>query len=239
MRTENTIIEHFEYRGYKVEIIEGVGHDKGKPYCWSYKTEGVNCFSGSNSNPTDYNEMIDFVKKQLDMMPECVWVKPYDRNNKPNVFSLTDDVETKRRFLINDFEKKGFKDCNGVKWVIELPKLSEIKNYSSLRYYPRIIQHKGFEMWFEFNLEYKPTDKYFILNFLEETFKKLECKPIFNDGNIYLQNFDLNHGSYFTDEYDLKIREDHPRHGNKYVKFFINPDYTEPNKLNYDVIKIF
>src|SRR3989304_176993 len=101
-----------------LEIIEGAGYTKGKPYCWSYKTEGVRSFNGSDNNPNDYNEMIAFVKKELDGKPECIWIKPYDRNNKPKVFSLTDDIETKRRFLINDFEKQGFKDCEGVKWVI-------------------------------------------------------------------------------------------------------------------------
>lgn len=241
MRTENVVIEKFEYRGYKVEIIEGTGYIKGKPYCWSYKTEGVCSFNGSDNNPTDYDEMIAFVKKELDGKPECIWIKPYDRNNKPKIFSLTNDIETKRRFIINDFEKQFYSDCEGVKWVINLPaECLDMSGYCSLRYYPRLIQHNGFEIWFEFNLEYNPKDKDYALKFLAETFKKMECKPVFNDGNMYWQHFNLNHNSYFTDEYDLEIRDDHPRHGNKYVKFFINPDYTEPNALhNDDAIKIY
>ncbi len=231
MRKDNTPIHKFEYRGYKVEIIEGAGYEKGKPYCWSYKSEGVRSFSTHNC-PSDFDEMVDFVKKELDRMPECVWIKPYDRNNKPKKFNLTDDIETKRRFIINDFEKQFFLDCEGVKWVINFPaECLDMRGYSSLRYYPRIIQFGGFEIWFEFNAEYNPKDKDYVLSVLTETFKKMECKPIFNDGNMMFQSFDLEHNSYFSEEYNLEIRESHPRYGNKYVKFYINPDYTDPTKL--------
>ncbi len=172
-------------------------------------------------------------------MPECVWWKPYDRNNQPKVFKLTEDIETKRRFIINDFEKQFFVDCDGVKWVINLPaECLDMRGYCSLRYYPKIIQHKGFEIWFEFNLEYNPIDKDYALSFLAETFKKLECKPVFNDGNPFRQIFNLNYNSYFSEEYDLEIRESHPSHGNKYVKFYINPDYLDPNTLHNDPIEI-
>lgn len=226
----NKTINEFEYRGYRVSIIEGAGYVKGSPYCWSYKEECCSCFSGSDGNPTDFNEMIAFIKSELDKRPECIWTKPYDRNNKPAVFNLTDDIKTKRRFIIDDFEKQFFRECEGVRWVINFPiECLDMQGYASLRYYPKLIQHNGFEIWFEFNVEYDPRDKDYALNFLVETFKKLECKPVFNDGYAQWQVFNLKHNSYFSEEYDLEIREDHPRHGNKYVKFYINPDYTEPN----------
>lgn len=240
MRTDNVPIHKFEYRGYKIEIIEGVGYKKGDHYCWGYETEGSSSFNCDPDNPSDFNEMIAFIKKNLDDRPECIWIKPYDRNKKPKNFSLTDDIETKRRFIINDFEKHLFKDCRGVKWVINFPEIENVKGYCSLRYYPKIIQHRGFEIWFEFNFEYSPKDKDRALKLLKDTFEKMECRPLFNDGNMAWQSFYLNDNSYFTEEFDLEIRSNHPRHGNKYVKFYINPDYTNPSILHTnEILQIF
>ena len=178
--------------------------------------------------------MIAFVKTELDKKPECIWIKPYDRNNSPKVLNLTTDIDTKWKFLINDFEKQSFKDIHLVKWAIEFPEqfLKTVNGNSSLRSYPKFIQHNGFEIWFEFTVTYRPENRDSTLNLLKETFENLECKPVLNDGNIWWQVFNLEHNSFFTEEIDLDIRETHPLYGNKCVSFYINPDYTDPNSLH-------
>jgi hypothetical protein len=228
MRTDNVTIHKFEYRGYKVEIIEGAGYVKGSYYCYSYKSDKSNSFSCDNKNPADLDEMIEYVKKELDKRPVFVPQKPYDKADK---IDITKDVESKRRSIINEFEKQYFKETELVKWVIELPaECFDIKN-CDIHYFPRLFQcntpdHYGYEIWFKCTIIYKETDRE-ILDYLVKTFKKFDFKPVYNNLSYMDDTFDLCKNSYFTSETNYQIRTDHPMHGNKQVSFYLNPDYAE------------
>lgn len=227
MRTENTTIHKFEYRGYQVRIIEGAGYVKGSPYCWEYKSENMSSFSIHNC-PSDFDEMIEFVKKELDRSPVFVPQQPYD---KKDYIDVTKDVESKRRSIINEFEKQYFKQIEMVKWAIDLPAECFDIKHCDIHYFPRLLQcntpeHYGYEIWFKCTIIYKETDRE-ILDYLVKVFKKFEFKPVYNNLSYMDDTFDLCKNSYFTIESDYLIREDHPMHGNKQVSFYLNPDYTE------------
>lgn len=221
-----------QVNGYNIKIEKPSNYKEGDPLGYTFESRDgypSGCSYRSN-HPAELDEMIKYVTAEVSKYPPGIAWVAYDRENDKNL-PLKELIEKQRRFIIDDFEKLGFKECSGVKWVINFPDefCKKLKGYPSLRYYPKIKQHNGFEIWFEIHVEYHPYDKEIVIDTLKKCFKQLECKPIYHSGDMFLDIFDLQIHSYFTEEVALQIRKDHPRYGNFSMTFFINPDYPNPN----------